>query len=207
VRCVSSDANLKQTLQLLPAFSKMQQQRQPPFNRTGSQPIQRGGLQRPVPQQPMQPQQSHPPHPPHPPHQAETPSSGEARPRAPVPEPIQPEQVGLSTENRERIRRFLALDDEIAQLNSQLKQKREERATLKDVVTEILQPLGAPVKSGNSVLRVKKTVKREALNKTSWERHLAQSGYLKDSNKAKELVAKIYKDREAHDEYELVREK
>ena len=123
-----------------------------------------------------------------------------------VPDAVPQEQVGLSDEHRQRIRRFLALDDEIAQLNAQLKQKRDERAALKDVVTEIIQPLGAPIKSGESVLRVKKTVKRETLNKTTWERYLARSGYLKDPNQAKELVLKIYKDRETHDEFQLVRE-
>jgi hypothetical protein len=66
--------------------------------------------------------------------------------------------------------------------------------------------LPAPIRSGTTVLRVKKITKKEGINQKFWVEKLAQSGHLKDPNQASALVKAIYKNRNGTDDYQLVRE-
>lgn len=115
-------------------------------------------------------------------------------------------QVGLSQESRDMIRRYIALDDQISKFNGQLSQLRKDRTALKKEVMRIIQPLPAPVKSGNTVLRVKTKIKRETVNQKFWVKALAESGQLIDPGTSKDLVTAIYKNRETAEAYELIRE-
>jgi hypothetical protein len=130
------------------------------------------------------------------------------RPRTQQPEPVNEEQVGLSGEQRSAIQRYIDLDDQISQLNNQLKVLRNERKELEDNVLAILRPLrSASVRTrDNVVLRAKKKKKKENLNQKVWARKLAESGQLKNPDSATALVKNIYKNLETTEDYELVRE-
>lgn len=170
-------------------------------------------------QQPLAPRQSAPPPPEYSTHGVhgvhEVHTGDERQPQAPATrkrvvqpkvEPVSEQVVGLSDEQRNAIQRYIQLDDEIAQLNTQVSRKRAERKELEDEVLGILRPLPAPVSSGNNVLKVKKTQKKESINQKFWENKLAASGELKDPTRASQLVKAIYKNRTTEEDFSLVRE-
>ena len=117
------------------------------------------------------------------------------------------QQVGLTDEQRSQIQRYIELDDQIGQLNAQLKGLRAERKQLEDEVLGIIRPLQTgSIKTGNVVLRAKKTKKKESLNQKVWARKLAESGQLRDPNQSMALVKHIYKNLSTTEDFELVRE-
>ena len=130
-----------------------------------------------------------------------------AQPPKPKPDPVQATQIGFTDEQRGQIQRYLQLDDEIANINGQLKQLREERKELHDEVLSMIRPLEAPVRAGTNILRARKKMVKETVNQKFLSKKLAECGELKDPTKANDLVKVFYKDREATEDYELVRAK
>lgn len=129
------------------------------------------------------------------------------RPRQQQPEPESEQQVGLNAEQRSQIQRYIELDDQIGVLNNQLKALRSERKELEDEVLAIVRPLrSGAIKTGNTVLRAKKTKKKQGLNQKVWAEKLAASGQLRDPNNAPALVKHVYKSLSTTEDYELVRE-
>lgn len=116
--------------------------------------------------------------------------------------------MGLSAEQRSEIQRYIQLDNQIAQLNAQLKNLRAERKDLEDSVLATIRPLrSASVRTrDNVVLRVKKKKKKESLNQKVWAKKLAESGQLRDPSKATDVVKYVYKTLATTEDYELVRE-
>lgn len=116
--------------------------------------------------------------------------------------------ISLSDEQRAAVQRYIQLDDEISQLNSEVNAKRAERKEMEDEVLAILQLLRTPLKAGNDVLKVKKSKKKEAINQGFWIKKLETCGELKDPSRAKDLVKNIYKNRNSEEEdFSVVHEK
>ena len=101
----------------------------------------------------------------------------------------------LSDDQRGIIRRYIELDDQISELKIRVKELSQQRADLERLVSATIKPLAAPVKTGNTVLRLKVEQVKESLTKETWVKKLAQSGELKDPSKSQELVDGIYKNR------------
>lgn len=99
----------------------------------------------------------------------------------------------IPTADLEIIKRYIQLDDEIKALKDRKKQMEETLSQLEDQVRNILQPLAAPVKTGNSVLRVKEKQVKETVTKGFLTAKLAESGELKDPARAPQIIEEIYK--------------
>lgn len=115
------------------------------------------------------------------------------RQRAKIAPAIPIVQSPLTAEQRSNIQRYITLDNEVAQLKSRTKELIRQRDQLETIVSAIIKPLAAPVKDGNTTLRIKVGDVKETLTKDKWVQKLAASGELKDPAKSQELVDNIYK--------------
>lgn len=113
--------------------------------------------------------------------------------RAKLAPPIPIVQSPLTGEQRSNIQRYITLDNEVTQLKARVKELCRQRDQLEVIVSAIIKPLAAPVKDGNTTLRIKVGDVKETLTKDKWVQKLAASGELKDPSKSQEVVDNIYK--------------
>lgn len=111
-----------------------------------------------------------------------------------APKPV--EESPLSEEHRRIICDYIALDDEIAQKKAELGALKKRQSELQLTLAVALKNVEAPVKSGNTVLRVKTSNTLESVSQAFLIRKLAESGELKNPENAKTVVTNIYKARE-----------
>ena len=81
-----------------------------------------------------------------------------------------------------------------------------EKRDLESEIAVVLQPLHAPVRSGNTILRVKKKKKRSCIGKKHLVTTLQNCGQLKDPSMAAEVVKFIYDARTVSEDFEVTRD-
>jgi hypothetical protein len=108
-----------------------------------------------------------------------------------APKPV--EESPLSDEQRQAIEAYIDLDDKIMEAKSKLKELQNQQLILQPILANALK--NTPIKSGNTVLRVKTSETKEGISQKFLIRKLEESGELKNSEHAKKVIEDIYKSR------------